>query len=165
MSYNSTIYINIKQLLQTRDAEEFYVPGKKMDELPKINNAFLLVKNGIIIDFGYMQNIPKKLQNTEVVDLSNSFVMPTWCDAHTHSVFAGNRSNEYLMRLQGLTYKQIADCGGGILKTTQEIKNISEEELYSISLKRIIKMIQNGSGGIEIKSGYGLTYELSLIHI
>ena len=162
MSYNSTIYINIKQLLQTRDAKEFYVSGNKMDELPKIHNAFLLVENGIIIDFGAMVNIPKKLENTEVIDLSNSFVMPTWCDAHTHSVFAGNRSNEYLMRLQGLTYKQIADGGGGILKTTQEIKNISEEELYSISLKRILKMIQNGSGSIEIKSGYGLSYESEL---
>ena len=84
MSYNSTIYINIKQLLQTRDAEEFYVPGNKMDKLPKIHNAFLLVENGIIIDFGDMVNIPKKLDNTKVIDLSNSFVMPTWCDSHTH---------------------------------------------------------------------------------
>ena len=154
----SKLIINIKELIQIRDKELPYISAKEMNKLPSIKNAYLLIDNGVISEFGKMSEI-SNFKNIEIIDAKNKFVLPCWCDSHTHSVFSGNRSDEYLMRIQGASYQEIADNGGGILKSSRQINSVSEDVLFFESKERIEALIKYGTGSLEIKSGYGLNYE------
>ena len=154
----SKLIINIKELIQVRDRNISFVSAKEMDTLPSINNAYLLIENGKISDFGKMSEI-SKIDNVETIDAKNKIVLPCWCDSHTHSVYTGNRSDEYLQRIKGVSYQEIANNGGGILKSSRQINSISEDELFFESKNRIEKLIKYGTGALEIKTGYGLSYD------
>lgn len=154
----SKLIINIKELIQIRDNNISFVSAKEMDTLPSINNAYLLIENGKISDFGKMSEI-SKIDNVETIDAKNKIVLPCWCDSHTHSVYTGNRSDEYLQRIKGVSYQEIANNGGGILKSSRQINSISEDELFFESKNRIEKLIKYGTGSLEIKTGYGLSYD------
>ena len=154
----SKLIINIKELIQVRDRNISFVSAKEMDTLPSINNAYLLIENGKISDFGKMSEI-SKIENVETIDAKNKIVLPCWCDSHTHSVYTGNRSDEYLQRIKGVSYQEIANNGGGILKSSRQINSISEDELFFESKNRIEKLIKYGTGSLEIKTGYGLSYD------
>lgn len=154
----SKLIINIKELIQIRDRNISFLSAKEMDALPSINNAYLLIENGKISDFGKMSEI-SKIDNVETIDAKNKIVLPCWCDSHTHSVYTGNRSDEYLQRIKGVSYQEIANNGGGILKSSRQINSISEDELFFESKNRIEKLIKYGTGSLEIKTGYGLSYD------
>ena len=154
----SKLIINIKELIQVRDRNISFLTSKEMDTLPSINNAYLLIENGKISDFGKMSEI-SKIDNVETIDAKNKIVLPCWCDSHTHSVYTGNRSDEYLQRIKGVSYQEIANNGGGILKSSRQINSISEDELFFESKNRIEKLIKYGTGALEIKTGYGLSYD------
>lgn len=154
----SKLIINIKELIQIRDKELSYISAKEMNKLPSIKNAYLLIDNGLISEFGKMSEI-SNFKNIEIIDAKNKFVLPCWCDSHTHSVFSGNRSDEYLQRIQGASYQEIANNGGGILKSSRQINSVSEDVLFFESKERIEGLIKYGTGSLEIKSGYGLNYE------
>lgn len=153
-----TIIINIKELLQVREIFVSFLSGSEMKELPKIDNAFLVIENDVIIDFGPMENCPS-LANKEVIDANGCVVLPTWVDSHTHLVYAGNRVLEFVDRINGLSYEEIANRGGGILNSAKRLNETSEDEIYEQSKKRLDEVIKLGTGAIEIKSGYGLTVE------
>lgn len=161
-----TIIINIKELIQIREQIIRKVSGTEMAVLPKIGNAFLLIENGIIADFGPMDNCPS-LENTEIIDATGRVVLPTWVDSHTHIVYAGNRIQEFVDRINGLSYEEIANRGGGILNSAKKLNETSEDDLYEQSKKRLEEVISQGTGAVEIKSGYGLTVggELKMLRV
>ena len=156
-----TLFLNIKELIQIRDTSVTKVSGKEMKILPTKKNAFLLIENDTIIDFGSMDDLGKITADT-TIDLSGKMILPTWCDSHTHIVYAGNREGEFVDRINGLTYEEIAAKGGGILNSAKKLQQTSEEELYEQSSKRLEEIMQLGTGAVEIKSGYGLTVEAEL---
>lgn len=156
-----TLFLNIKELIQIRDISVTKVSGKEMKILPTKKNAFLLIENDTIIDFGSMDDLGKITADT-TIDLSGKMILPTWCDSHTHIVYAGNREGEFVDRVNGLTYEEIATKGGGILNSAKKLQQTSEEELYEQSSKRLEEIMQLGTGAVEIKSGYGLTVEAEL---
>lgn len=153
------LLINIKKLLQIRSLDTSYVSGKEMDELPFIESAYLLINNDIIEEFGEMKNSPKNLEKFRVIDCKDKMVLPSWCDSHSHIVFSGNRSNEFIDRIKGLSYNEIANNGGGILNSVDILRNTSKEDLLKQSTIRVKEVINQGTGAIEIKSGYGLNME------
>ena len=155
------LFKNIKELIQIRDKAIALVSGKAMRELPTIKNAYLLVENGIITDFGSMENCPE-INPEQTVDATEKMILPAWCDSHTHIVYAGNREQEFTDRINGLTYEEIAKRGGGILNSAKKLQETPEEELYNQSKVRLEEVIRLGTGAIEIKSGYGLTTEAEL---
>ena len=157
----TTLFINIKELIQVRELDVMKVSGKNMSILPIIKNAFLIIKDNVIIDFGSMNTLGIK-KSDKVVDLTGKLVLPTWCDSHTHLVFADTREEEFVNRIKGLTYQEIAEKGGGILNSSKKLQNKPENELFEDAAKRLKKLIRNGTGAIEIKSGYGLTLESEL---
>ena len=157
----SKLIINIKQLTQVRGKNISFVKAERMNELPSISDAFLYVKNGVIADFGKMSEIPN-FGDVETINAKDKIVLPAWCDSHSHSVFTGNRSDEYMQRIKGATYEDIAKNGGGILKSSSQINSISFEDLFQESKKRIKSLIRQGTGSLEIKSGYGLSYDAEL---
>ena len=126
--------------------------------LPTIKNAFLLIKDNLIADFGTMDNVPK-IATDKIIDATGKIVLPSWCDSHTHIVYAGNREQEFVDRINGLTYEEIANRGGGILNSAKKLNETSEEEIYEQSKLRLEEVIHLGTGAVEIKSGYGLTVE------
>jgi len=156
-----TLFKNIKELIQVRDRSISFLAGSEMRELPTIKNAFLLVENGRISDFGKMDKCPT-ISVDEIVDATGKMILPSWCDSHTHIVYAGNREGEFVDRINGLSYKEIANNGGGILNSAKKLQETSEEDLYQQSKIRLEEVIQLGTGAIEIKSGYGLTAEAEL---
>ncbi|MCW3804647.1 imidazolonepropionase [Plebeiibacterium marinum] len=156
-----TLFKNIKQLVQVRPESTQYVAGVQMKELPCIDNAWLLVEDGIITDFGEMTGCPA-IQVDEEVECTGRLVMPTWCDSHTHIVYAGNREKEFVDRINGLSYEEIAERGGGILNSAKRLREISEEELYEQSRVRLEEIMAMGTGAVEIKSGYGLSADSEL---
>jgi len=156
-----TLIINIKELVQVEKTVKKMVAGKQMKLLPTIKNAFLLIENDCILNFGTMENAPK-ITTEKVIDATGKIVLPTWCDSHTHIVYAGNREQEFVDRINGLSYEEIAKKGGGILNSAKILQNTSEEELYSQSAKRVEEVMKLGTGAVEIKSGYGLTKEAEL---
>jgi imidazolonepropionase len=156
----NVLFKNIKELIQVRETSIDFLSGKEMRILPTIKNAFLLVKNGLIADFGFMENCPEL--NIKIIDASGKMILPSWCDSHTHIVYAGNREDEFVARINGLSYKEIADNGGGILNSAKRLQETSEEDLYNQSKVRLEDIIQLGTGAVEIKSGYGLTKEAEL---
>ena len=153
-----SIFINIKELIQVREASVNLVAGSEMAELPTIKNAFLMIENGQIIDFGTMENCPNT-NGLDVTDVTGKFILPTWCDSHTHIVYAGNREQEFVDRINGMSYEEIAQRGGGILNSATLLNETSEEDLYLQSKERLEEVMHLGTGAVEIKSGYGLTVE------
>lgn len=154
----TTLITNIQELLQIRDATITKVSGAEMAKLPSIKNAFLLIENDLISNFGAMENCPK-INSDVTIDASGKVVLPTWCDSHTHIVFAGNRIQEFVDRINGLSYEEIANRGGGILNSANKLNETSEEEIYNQSKLRLEEVMKLGTGAIEIKSGYGLTVD------
>jgi imidazolonepropionase len=161
-----TLIINIKELLQIRDASVKKVSGAEMALLPTIKNAYLLIENSIIKSFGKMEDCPKI--NPEItIDATEKMVLPSWCDSHTHIVYAGNREQEFVDRINGLSYEEIANRGGGILNSAKKIQETSEEEIYNQSKIRLEEVMKLGTGAVEIKSGYGLSVanELKMLRV
>ncbi|OSY87802.1 imidazolonepropionase [Tenacibaculum holothuriorum] len=156
----TTLLINIKELIQVREATITKVSGADMKVLPTIKNAFLLIENDTIVDYGSMDNVPTLIENT--IDCTGKMILPTWCDSHTHIVYAGNREQEFVDRINGLSYEEIANKGGGILNSAKKLQETSEEELYKQSAVRLEEVMKLGTGAVEIKSGYGLTVEAEL---
>ncbi len=156
----TTLLINIKELIQIRETSIKKISGKEMSILPTIRNAFLLIENDIIIDFGSMDSF--SISADKIIDCTGKMILPTWCDSHTHIVYAGNREQEFVDRINGLSYKEIANNGGGILNSAKKLQETPEEELYKQSALRLEEVMQLGTGAVEIKSGYGLTVNAEL---
>ncbi len=154
---NSILILNIKSLVGIRDANAKMVRGAKMKILPSIKNAFLLIENGFIKSFGKNEDAPERAD--EIIDANGKFVLPAWCDSHTHIVYAGSRESEFADKINGLTYEEIAARGGGILNSAKRLNETSEEELFESAWQRLEEMKSYGTGAVEIKSGYGLCYE------
>ena len=152
---------NIKQLLQVRESQIKFVSGEEMSILPSIKNAFLLIENETIIDYGSMLHF-KNISADKTIDATGKIVMPAYCDSHTHIVYAGNRELEFVDRINGLSYEDIAKRGGGILNSAKTLQNTSEDDLYEQSIKRVKEVMSLGTGALEIKSGYGLNVESEL---
>ena len=149
---------NIKELLQVRESDVLMVAGKEMAVLPKIDNAYLLIENNLIADYGSMDNCPK-IEVDSIINAKGRAVLPAWCDSHTHIVYAGNRVQEFVDRINGLSYEEIANRGGGILNSAKKLNETPEEEIYEQSKIRLKEVMKQGTGAVEIKSGYGLTVE------
>ena len=156
----NVLFKNIKELIQVRETAIDFLSGKEMNVLPTLKNAFLLVENGLISDFGFMEDCPDI--EIKTIDATGKMILPSWCDSHTHLVYAGNREDEFVDRINGLSYKEIADNGGGILNSAKRLQETSEEDLFNQSKIRLENIIQLGTGAVEIKSGYGLTKDAEL---
>lgn len=152
---------NIKELLQVREVSIDKVSGSDMKILPSIKNAYLYLENDIISDFGKMENCPVFFAD-ETIDAAGKIVLPTWIDSHTHLVYAGSREQEFVDRINGLTYEEIFNRGGGILNSAKKLQETSEEDLYDQSKVRLEEVMRQGTGAIEIKSGYGLTLDAEM---
>ncbi|MDQ6530144.1 imidazolonepropionase [Flavobacterium sp. LHD-85] len=161
-----TLITNIQELLQVRETSIAKVSGAEMANLPTIKNAFLVLKDNLIEDFGSMDNLPK-INADKTIDATGKVVLPSWCDSHTHIVYAGNREQEFVDRINGLSYEEIANRGGGILNSAKKLNETSEEEIYEQSKIRLEEVMHLGTGAVEIKSGYGLTVdgELKMLRV
>ena len=158
----NTLVTNIKQLVNVRE-EQLLLRGKDLSNLPIIENAFLLIKDDRIFDYGKMESLKKDdFVIDEIIDANGATVLPTYCDSHTHLVFAASRESEFVDKIKGLSYAEIAAKGGGILNSADKLNQTNEEDLYSMAAERLRKLIQLGTGAIEIKSGYGLTVDAEL---
>lgn len=157
---------NIKGLVQVREQKVTIVAGPAMATLPMIAHAYLAVKDGVIADFGSMDSLLSQ-NATHTIDATGCFVLPSYVDSHTHLVFAGSREEEFVMKIKGATYADIAAKGGGILNSARKLQMTSEEELFEGTLKRAEEIIRSGTGAVEIKSGYGLTTkdELKILRV
>ncbi|HXH18889.1 MAG TPA: imidazolonepropionase, partial [Chitinophagales bacterium] len=151
---------NIRQLIQAENKLRGPVKGERMQVLPAIKNAWLLIDDDVIDDFGMMDTCPEKADI--ILNAEDKLVLPCWCDSHTHLVYAGSRESEFVDRIHGLTYEEIAKKGGGILNSAKKLNDISEQELIAQSLSRLKEIMLQGTGAVEIKSGYGLTVESEL---
>ena len=160
-----TLITNIQELLQIRTADETMVAGVDMGNLPSIQNAFLVIENDLILDYGAMVDCPTDITNC--IDATAKVVLPTWCDSHTHIVYAGNRVQEFVDRINGMSYEEIALRGGGILNSAKRLNETSEAVLYEESKLRLEEVMRQGTGAVEIKSGYGLTVagELKMLRV
>lgn len=153
---------NIKTLFGVREKTKF-LRGKEMASLPAIENAFLLVEGEEIMDYGSMDQLDlNEFSDREIIDATGQFVLPAWCDSHTHLVFAGSRESEFVDKIKGLSYAEIAQKGGGILNSAALLRDTDEEDLFQQSWKRLEAVRAKGTGAIEIKSGYGLSVEAEL---
>ncbi len=152
----TTLIIDIKELVQIREKSIQKVSGSEMKTLPGIKNAFLIIKDDLIFDFGEMQDLPK-INADNIIDAEGKIILPSWCDSHTHIVYSGNREGEFVDRINGLSYEEIAKKGGGILNSAKKLQNTSKDELFKQASKRIEEIISLGTGAVEIKSGYGLS--------
>ena len=162
----TTLIINIKELLQVRDSSILKVSGAEMAILPTIKDAYLVIQNGLISDFGPMNDLPN-INPEKCIDADGKMVLPSWCDSHTHIVYAGNRELEFVDRINGLTYEEIANRGGGILNSAKKLNETTEEDIYNQSKARLEEVMRLGTGAVEIKSGYGLTVdgELKMLRV
>ena len=156
---STTVITNIKLLVNTRE-ENHLLRGKELAQLPCIENAYLIIEDGIIAGYGGMN----ELKTTDhklptAIDASGQFILPSWCDSHTHLVFAASREEEFVDKINGMSYAEIAAKGGGILNSAKKIAEASEGELLRSAQRRLQEVIQLGTGAIEIKSGYGLSVE------
>ena len=133
--------------------------GQQMSELNVINDAYLLAEDGVIADFGREADLVMPEGEVTVVDAERGTVLPSWCDSHTHIVYAGSREQEFVDKINGLSYAEIARRGGGILNSADRLHDMSEDELYEQAMQRVREVIAKGTGAIEIKSGYGLNTE------
>lgn len=156
-----TLITNIKSLVQVEQTPRIAVCGQDMSSINCIDNAYLIIEDDKIADFGTMS----QLQDTnadKIIDAKNRFVLPLFCDSHTHLVYAGSREIEYIDKIKGLSYEEIAKRGGGILNSAKRLQQASEEELYEDAMQRLEEIKSYGTGAVEIKSGYGLTTEAEL---
>jgi imidazolonepropionase len=151
-----TLIKNIKNILGIAEHEPFFKRGKEMKQILTMQDAYILFDERIL-DFGPIEFCPSGADF--MYDAKEGTLMPAWCDSHTHIVFAGSREQEFVMRLHGKTYEEIALAGGGILNSAQKLQGTDYETLYQNAKKRLDEVIQTGTGAIEIKSGYGLTFE------
>lgn len=160
---------NIHTLYQVGEDFPSFVAGSAMKTIPTISNAFLALEDGVIVAYGRMEDWEgiTDWRGIEVIDAEGQSVLPAFCDPHTHTVFARTREEEFVDRINGLTYEEIALKGGGILNSARRLNELSEEELFQAALLRIEKMKANGTGALEIKSGYGLTVaaELKILRV
>ena len=154
-----TIITNIGELCGIVPKGVLCKQGAGMSELVTLKDAFLTVRDGKIDDFGAMKDCPLPEPGDEVIDACGGLVMPAFCDSHTHICYAGTREQEFIDKINGLTYEEIAARGGGILNSANLLHNTSEDELYRQTMARVNEMTAKGTGAIEIKSGYGLTVE------
>ena len=155
------LFKNIKGLVQAGENIPNIKKGSEMNELPIIMDAYLFIENGIVTEYGEMHqlNQNKVKTATNIIDSNGRFVLPCFCDSHTHSVFAKTREAEFVDRINGLTYEEIAIKGGGILNSAKAMGEITEDILFENSLRRVKEIIKAGTGALEIKSGYGLSIE------
>lgn len=155
---------NIRQLVQVRENAPERVAGSAMSELPILEDAWLAIDQGIIADYGSMDDFPgiTDWNELEVIDAEQGLVMPTFVDSHTHLVYAGSREGEFVDRIKGLSYEEVAARGGGILNSSKKLRAATEDELYEQSAARLKEVMLLGTGAIEIKSGYGLDLESEL---
>jgi len=155
---------NAKALVGIRPEGQRLVRGLAMAELPTITNAWLLAENGRITSFGPMDRLPgiTERKGLEVIDASGRYVLPGWCDPHTHTVHAAPREEEFVDKINGLSYQEIAARGGGILNSAAKLRAMSEDELFAKAESRLRTMMRQGTVAVEIKSGYGLTVESEL---
>lgn len=152
------LLINIKELIQVREDAPQMLSGSEMKTLPTLKNAWMHINKGVIQDYGTMDQLPE-LSGFKKIDCTGRLVLPAWCDSHTHLVYAGNREQEFVDRINGLSYQEIAARGGGIVNSAKRLQKTSENELYEQSVVRLKEIMQLGTGAVEIKSGYGLTTE------
>ena len=162
MEEKRVLFRHIKQLFPVLDQEISRVEGKNMRELQVLENAWLEIRNGVIHDFGSMKDCPVPSGNIKVVEAHGRLLMPAFCDSHTHIVYAGSREKEYVDKIRGLSYEEIARRGGGILNSALLLQQTPEEELFEQSMVRVHEIMSLGTGAVEIKSGYGLTPESEL---
>ena len=157
---------NIKGIAQVRENHQGVVAGALMATLPVLSDSFITIKDGLILDYGPMTQMPAT-NATVVIDASGCFVLPSYVDSHTHLVFAASREEEFVMKIKGATYTDIAAKGGGILNSARRLQHTSEDELFDRTLKRADEIIRAGTGAVEIKSGYGLTTkdELKMLRV
>ncbi len=153
---------NIKTLVQVEDSPRKKVSGKEMSSLPCVDDAFLIIRDNKIFDFGSMKQFQISdfgFEISQSIDASGKFVLPSFCDSHTHIVYAASREQEFTDRINGLSYQEIANRGGGILNSAKKLREATEEELYQSAWKRLDEIMMQGTGAVEIKSGYGLNTE------
>lgn len=150
---------NIRELYQVEETPRSMVCGKDMAFLPSIRDAYLLMENEYISAFGEMSSLSPSLLADKVVDATGKIVLPAFCDSHTHIVYAGSREQEFIDKINGLSYEEIAQRGGGILNSAKQLHEATEDQLYAEALVRVNEMIRMGTGAAEIKSGYGLNTE------
>jgi len=156
----TTVITNIKQLVGVRTNHDEALRGRALGELPSIANAYLVIENGTISGHGAMdsvQNQKSKIKNQ--IDVSGQTILPCWCDSHTHLVFAASREEEFVDKIKGISYAEIAARGGGILNSARKLNAVSEDQLFNAAWKRLEEVSKLGTGAIEIKSGYGLSVE------
>ena len=154
----------MSELVQTETTARKWVAGKEMASINTIKDAFVEIEEGLITSFGSMEDWAgiEDWNNTEIIDAEGGMVFPTYCDSHTHLVFAASREGEFVDRINGLSYAEIAQRGGGILNSAEKLQNATEDELYEDALIRLNELVKMGTGAIEIKSGYGLTFDAEL---
>ena len=159
----TVLFTHIRKLINTREIY-FQLRGKALADLPCIDDAYLLVEDGWIAGYGPMYELELRVPHLpkNVVDIYGQMILPCWCDSHTHIVFAGSRENEFIDKINGLSYAEIAAKGGGILNSAKKLNEASEDELFQSAFKRLSELAALGTGAIEIKSGYGLTVESEL---
>ena len=155
---------NIQELIQTESEKMDFKAGDKMSKLATLKNAFLVIEEDRILDFGPMSDLHQinVSDQDQVIDASGKLVFPTWCDSHTHLVYAASRESEFVDRINGLSYEEIAQRGGGILNSAKRLESASEDELFESASKRLAELIALGTGAVEMKSGYGLSLESEL---
>jgi imidazolonepropionase len=151
-----------KALVGTYAADVHVVTGAAMQQLPTIEDGWLLVENGRIVGLGRMDSLPQMQEGTEVIDASGRYVLPGWCDPHTHTVFAAPREEEFVDKIKGLSYQDIAAKGGGILNSARKLRVMDEDALFEQAMLRLEEMMRQGTTAVEIKSGYGLSLESEL---
>jgi imidazolonepropionase len=161
------LLINIKSLQGIDESGKLLKKGSEMQEWETISNAWLLTQNGYIADYGEMINLPPAYQSLPQHDCDGALVLPSFIDSHTHIVFAASREEEFVMRIKGKSYEEIAAAGGGILNSAAKLQKMSEDDLFEEAFFRLRKLMSWGTGAIEIKSGYGLTVadELKMLRV
>ena len=156
----SLLFTNIRTLYGIQSAESTVLKGSQLGVVAQINNAWLSIHDGLISGFGEMQTMSTQIDVSsfkEVISVNDQLILPTWCDSHTHIVFAGSREDEFVSRIKGVSYETIAKNGGGILNSAKKLNDTSEDDLYISASARLRSLIKMGTGAIEIKSGYGLS--------
>ena len=150
---------DIKTIVQASPFPKEKVKGKDMSTLPCIHNGWISIEDDLISGVGEMKEVPSIADFDDVLDGGGRLVFPTWCDSHTHIVYTSSREAEFVGRIKGLTYEEIAKNGGGILNSAERLNNTSEDELFESALERLKEITTYGTGAVEIKSGYGLSAE------
>jgi imidazolonepropionase len=164
MNKTGLLIRNIKEIVQVEAAPVTRVSGKDMLKVGRISNAFLFIRGGKITDFGRMEDFDQReekaeMMQAEMLDAAGKLVLPCWCDSHTHLIYPASRETEFVDKIRGLSYEEIAKKGGGILNSARRLHDTSEDELYESAMVRLGEIISYGTGAVEIKSGYGLTLE------